>query len=137
MPNRTLPSPNIRKVLLDLLRAMPVETVHLRESGIGRIVNFFSQRPGEQDDIRRLSNELVTAWARPILLRASRRDDGGVEFTTMEDGEEGVRGSGRIIKSEALKTGVGRRFSGGSVETRQQRKISQSLAKKKARPSQF
>lgn len=121
MPNRTLPSPNIRKAILEVLKTIPVETVHLRESGLGKIVNFFTQRPGEVDDIRRLANELVTAWSRPILQRA-RRD--GVA-------DSGTHHTGQMIKSESLKGGSRRRYSGGTVETRQQRKIVQSLAAKK------
>lgn len=134
MPNRCLPAPNIRKALLELLRGLPVETVHLRESGgLGRIVNFFSQRPGEMDDIRRLSSELVSLWARPILQRSSARHD---EEDNV-DGDEHPTGTttGKVLRSEALRSGTARRYSGGSVETRQQRRIAQSLAKKKARPS--
>lgn len=127
MPNRTLPAPNIRKALLEQLRGLPIETVHLRESGgLGRIVNFFSQRPGELDDLRRLSSELVSLWARPILQRASDKH---------ADDEHTAGHSGKVLRSEALRTGTARRYSGGSVETRQQRRIAQSLSKKKARPS--
>jgi transcription factor SPN1 len=130
MPNRTLPAPNIRKALLEQLRGLPIETVHLRESGgLGRIVNFFSQRPGELDDLRRLSSELVSLWARPILQRASNKN-------ADDDHAPGhSSGGGKVLRSEALRTGTARRYSGGSVETRQQRRIAQSLTKKKARPS--
>lgn len=124
MPNRTLPSPNIRKAILELLKTLPIETVHLRESGLGKIVNFFNQRPGEMDDIRRLASELVTAWARPVLQR---------QPGTLQESKS--NGHGHVLRSETLKSGAVRRYSGGSVQTRQQKKIVQSLAKKRTRPS--
>lgn len=132
LPNRTLPSPNIRKSLLEALKLLPIETVHLRESGLGKIVNFFSQRTGELDDIRRLSSDLVGCWSRPILQRASFRpskDD--------EDGDEGDRSvTGNVIRSESLRHAA-KKYSGGQMETRQQKKIVQNLAKKRSKTNPF
>lgn len=67
LPNRSLPAPHLRRSLLELLRDLPIETDHLRESGIGRIVMFFAQRPKESPDIQRLARELVSRWSRPII----------------------------------------------------------------------
>lgn len=131
LPNRTLPSPNIRKALLEVLKTIPIETVHLRESGLGRIVNFFGQRLGELDDIRRLANELVANWSRPIIQRSALTTDDSEQHVS-------VRGSGQILRSESLRSGPGsRRYSGGTVETQKQKKIVQSLAKKRAKPAKF
>lgn len=59
--------PSIRKRLLELLKLLPIETLHLRESGIGRIVMFYYQRKGESLEIRKLAGDLITTWSRPIL----------------------------------------------------------------------
>ena len=59
--------PTIRKRLLQLLQNLPIETVHLRESGIGRIVMFYYQRRGEALEIRKIAGDLITTWSRPIL----------------------------------------------------------------------
>ena len=59
--------PTIRKRLLELLKNLPIETVHLRESGIGRIVMFYYQRRTESLEIRKLAGDLITTWSRPIL----------------------------------------------------------------------
>lgn len=59
--------PSIRKRLLEILQSLPIETVHLRESGIGRIVMFYYQRRSESLEIRKLAGDLITAWSRPIL----------------------------------------------------------------------
>ena len=59
--------PSIRKRLLEILQYLPIETVHLRESGIGRIIMFYYQKKSESLDIRKLAGDLITTWSRPIL----------------------------------------------------------------------
>lgn len=59
--------PSIRKRLLEILQSLPVETVHLRESGVGKIVMFYYQRKSESLEIRKLAGDLITTWSRPIL----------------------------------------------------------------------
>lgn len=125
LTNRTLPAPNIRKALLEALRTLPVETVHLRESGVGKIVNFFGQRDGEMEDIRRAANDLVAAWSRPILARSMAREQQAAQAS------QPTR-----LQSEALRRAAGRRYSMG-VESSQQRKIVQHLAKKRAKAPKF
>ena len=125
MPDRSLPTPNIRKSLLECLKTMPIETVHLRESGVGKIINYFSQRPNEIAEIRRLSNDLITAWSRPILQRSS----------TYAQAEAQVREGPIKLQSESFKKAQ-RRFP-AAVESVQQRKIVQGLAKKKAKSLRF
>lgn len=82
LPNGTLPSVDLRVAMLEGLEALSplIDTQLLRESRVGRIVMFFSIRPGEYPPIRRLASSLVTAWSRPIVgqsadFRASRQDD--------------------------------------------------------------
>lgn len=58
---------SIRKRLLELLQTLPIETVHLRESGLGKIVMFYYSRKEESADIRKLAGDLVTNWSRPII----------------------------------------------------------------------
>ena len=59
--------PSIRKRLLEILQSLPIETVHLRESGVGKIVMFYYQRKSESLEIRKLAGDLITTWSRPIL----------------------------------------------------------------------
>ena len=59
--------PTIRKRLLQILQALPIETVHLRESGIGKIVMFYYQRKRESLEIRKMAGDLISTWSRPIL----------------------------------------------------------------------
>ena len=90
LPNRSLPAPHLRKSLLELLRELPIETDHLRESGIGRIVMFFGQRPKESPDIQRLARELVSRWSRPIIgdRRPLAAGPPSSAAAMMDDGDE-------------------------------------------------
>lgn len=67
LPDQTLPSPVLRKTLLDLMRSLPVELDHLRESGVGKIVYYLSIREKETPEVQRIAKELVSRWSRPIL----------------------------------------------------------------------
>lgn len=58
---------SLRKRLLELLHLLPIETSHLRESGLGRIVMFYYVREGESLEIKKLAGELIAQWSRPIL----------------------------------------------------------------------
>jgi transcription factor SPN1 len=58
---------SLRKRLLELLAMLPIETSHLRESGLGRIVMFYYTRDREALDIRKLAGDLVATWSRPII----------------------------------------------------------------------
>ena len=56
---------------------MPIESVHLRESGLGRIVMFYAHPPTncalalQQDpaEIQRIARELIVTWSKPYLGR--------------------------------------------------------------------
>jgi hypothetical protein len=67
LPNKSLPAVNLRKTLLELLRNLPIETDHLRDSQVGRIVMFLARRPHESPDIQRLAKDLISRWSRPLI----------------------------------------------------------------------
>ncbi len=58
---------SLRKRLLELLSLLPIETAHLRESGLGRIVMFYYTRERESLEIRKLAGDLIANWSRPII----------------------------------------------------------------------
>jgi transcription factor SPN1 len=66
-PNNILPDSHFRLKVLQILSLMPIETLHLRESGIGKIVMFFSRRNKEMKQIKNISDDLIFKWSRPIL----------------------------------------------------------------------
>lgn len=65
--NNTLSDPYFRLKILEILSLMPIETLHLRESGIGKIVMFFSRRNKEMKQIKNISDDLIFKWSKPIL----------------------------------------------------------------------
>lgn len=126
LPNRSLPTPNLRKSLLELVRNMPVEVDHLRESRIGRIVMYFSQRPREQPDIQRLCKDLVSRWSRPIIGDMDDRHDSPRHDNT-----------GSMLQSASVKKMLSQQESHnvglGSLSAQQKKLVNHMQKKGKAR----
>jgi transcription factor SPN1 len=112
LPNRSLPAIHLRKTLLELLRNLAIETDHLRDSQVGRIVMFFARRPHESPDIQRLAKDLVARWSRPLI------GDHNVADTPRE---------APSMQSEAFREVVGRSEGGLSS---QHRKLAMRMQKK-------
>lgn len=76
LPDRSLPALNIQRELFTSIRKMEfIDTSVLKESGLGRIVLFYTKCKRVTSDISRIADELVSAWSRPIIKRsASYRD---------------------------------------------------------------
>ncbi|KAJ1659357.1 Transcription factor iws1 [Dispira simplex] len=67
----SLPALDIQVEFFDILQTMPIRTDHLRESGMGRIVTFFTKCPRVNQKIQRIADELVGKWSRPIIRRSA------------------------------------------------------------------
>ncbi|KAF9446595.1 hypothetical protein P691DRAFT_803644, partial [Macrolepiota fuliginosa MF-IS2] len=76
LPDRSLPALNIQRELFFNIRKMEfIDTAVLKESGLGRIILFYTKCKRVTPDIARIADELVSAWSRPIIKRsASYRD---------------------------------------------------------------
>ncbi|KAI9187709.1 Transcription factor iws1 [Blastocladiella emersonii ATCC 22665] len=75
LPDGSLPLFDIRKTLFAMLQKLPIATDHLREDRIGPLVAFYAKCPRETPEIRRIAQECITKWSRPILnLSDSYRD---------------------------------------------------------------
>lgn len=94
MSNRSLPAVNLRKTLLEVLKSLPIDTDHLRESGIGRIVLFFANRKKENPEVQRLSKDLISRWSRPIVGDVPH-NEGSTESVTTREGP-------RMLQSRAF-----------------------------------
>jgi transcription factor SPN1 len=70
LPNKTLPAYNVQKLMFEILAKLKPDIVHLRESGIGRIVMFYTKDSRPQRLIKREAEKLVRDWSRPILGRS-------------------------------------------------------------------
>ncbi|KAJ6576618.1 transcription factor iws1 [Mycena vulgaris] len=76
LPDRSLPSLNIQREFFPLLKKMEfIDSAVLKESGLGRVVLFYTKCKRVTPDIKRTANDLVSTWSRPIIKRsASYRD---------------------------------------------------------------
>ena len=111
-PSKTtglLPSASLRISLFRSLKLLPIELVHLRESGLGRIVMFYAQPPrqvqtvvsGDPPEAQRLAKELVTMWTRPYISR--RRGNAMTTPSILQSDtlkERNSPGAGRLSDSQ-------------------------------------
>ncbi|KAK0500398.1 transcription factor iws1 [Armillaria luteobubalina] len=67
---------NIQREFFPILKKMEfIDSAVLKESGLGRIVVFYTKCKRVTPDIARIASELVSTWSRPIIKRsASYRD---------------------------------------------------------------
>ena len=76
LPDRSLPALNIQREFFAIIRRMEfIDSAVLKESGLGRVVLFYTKCKRTTLDIKRIANDLVSIWSRPIIKRsASYRD---------------------------------------------------------------
>lgn len=76
LPDKSLPTLTIQRELFNVIRKMEfIDSSVLKESGLGRIVLFYTKCRRVTPDITRIADELVSTWSRPIIKRsASYRD---------------------------------------------------------------
>ena len=63
----SLPIYDIRKGLFELLTKLPIRSEHLRESGIGKVILFYTKTKREQPDLQRICQSLIKKWMRPLI----------------------------------------------------------------------
>jgi transcription factor SPN1 len=66
-----LPSVDLQISLLDSLAKMKIETDHLKESGIGKIIMFMYNCPRFIPEVKRKAGDLISKWCKPILRASS------------------------------------------------------------------
>ncbi|KAI5171077.1 transcription factor SPN1 [Nematocida sp. LUAm3] len=72
LPDNTLPHADVKKGVLDILDHFTPESEHLIESGVGKIVLFYSKNPYEKKEIKNLARKLVLKW---IELTVHKEND--------------------------------------------------------------
>jgi TFIIS helical bundle-like domain len=71
----TLPSYDVRLKLFEALTKLPVTTPMLCESQIGPLVMFYINCITETQDVKKLAQECVTRWSRPVLSKSDAYRD--------------------------------------------------------------
>jgi transcription factor SPN1 len=88
LPDRSLPALNIQRDFFPILKRMEfIDSAVLKESGLGRVVLFYTKCKRVTSDVQRLANELVSTWSRPIIKRSASYRDRVVPVAE-EDGTE-------------------------------------------------
>ncbi|CEP60336.1 transcription factor SPN1 LALA0_S01e08416g [Lachancea lanzarotensis] len=67
LPDGSLPSFEIQKSLFAALETLPIKTDHLKESGLGKVVIFYTKSKRVEAKLARLADRLVAEWTRPII----------------------------------------------------------------------
>ncbi|KAJ1911803.1 Transcription factor iws1 [Tieghemiomyces parasiticus] len=71
----SLPALDIQLELFNFLLKAPIHTEHLRESGMGKLVVFYTKCNRVDTRISRISEELVAKWIRPLIQRSANYKD--------------------------------------------------------------
>lgn len=67
LPDGSLPAFEIQKSLFAALDNLPIKTEHLKESGLGKVVIFYTKSKRVEQRLSRLADKLVAEWTRPII----------------------------------------------------------------------
>ena len=67
LPDGSLPSFEIQKVLFTAINNLPIKTEHLKESGLGRTMIFYTKSKRVEPQLARLAEKLIAEWTRPII----------------------------------------------------------------------
>lgn len=128
---------SVKKRILELLSNLPIETAHLRESGLGKIVMFYYQRKGEDLDIKKLAGDLITTWSRPII-GLDYREMIKSQLNHLDDNEDSSKGNSmKRLQSDKFKklakSGVLDRDAGSSPASSDSRfrKLTSTLNRQK------
>jgi transcription factor SPN1 len=75
LPDASLPAYEIQKELFAAIEKLPIKTMHLRESGLGKVVLFYQKSKRPQLAIKRTADKLIGDWTRPIMGRSDNYRD--------------------------------------------------------------
>jgi transcription factor SPN1 len=100
LPDRSLPALNIQRDFFPILKRMEfIDSNVLKESGLGRIVLFYTKCKRVTPEIAKIANELVSTWSRPIIKRSASYRDRIVPVVAEGDGGEGGRVGGERLNA--------------------------------------
>jgi len=86
LPDRSLPALNIQNAFFDTMTKMEIDTNALKESGLGRVVLFYTRCKRVTSRISKIANTLVSNWSRPIIKKSASYKDRHVPVAAEGDG---------------------------------------------------
>ncbi|ODV61893.1 transcription factor SPN1 ASCRUDRAFT_75150 [Ascoidea rubescens DSM 1968] len=70
LPDASLPAFEIQKCLFDSISKLPIKTIHLQESGLGKVMLFYQKSKRVEPSLKRQADRLVGEWTRPIMNKS-------------------------------------------------------------------
>ncbi|KAK0560673.1 Transcription factor iws1 [Tilletia horrida] len=89
LPDHSLPALNIQRSFFSVLEKMPIDSISLKMSGLGKIMMFYSMNTKVDPAIRRSADRLIELWSRPIMKKSSSLRDRALDAA--EDEPNAVR----------------------------------------------
>jgi transcription factor SPN1 len=87
LPDRSLPALNIQQEFFPILRKMEfIDSSVLKESGLGRIVLFYTKCKRVTAPVQRQAHDLISIWTRPIIKRSASYRDRVIPTAQTSDG---------------------------------------------------
>lgn len=103
LPDASLPSYEIQNDLFAALERLPIKTIHLRESSLGKVVLFYKKSTRPQAQIKRTAERLIGAWTRPIMGRSDNYRDKSVITRSYNPTEQLLAGTTGRVSTEDQK----------------------------------
>lgn len=100
LPDASLPAFEIQKELFAAIDRLPIKTIHLRESGLGKVVLFYQRSKRPQLSIKRTADRLIGNWTRPIMGRSDNYRDKFVISKTYDPNAASSAMSSAVRSSE-------------------------------------
>jgi len=106
LPDKSLPALNIQKDLFEVLSKMYIDTNSLKESGLGRVVLFYTRCKRVTPAIKRAADNLIEVWSRPIIKRSASYRDREIPTAAFDNNHKPEKLS--VILARARESEVGR-----------------------------
>jgi len=96
LPDKSLPALNIQNAFFDIMGKMFIDTNTLKESGLGRVVLFYTKCKRVTAAIQRQAVSLVSVWSRPIIKRSASYRDRHIPIAPEQDPDVPARQAERL-----------------------------------------
>ncbi len=114
LPDKSLPALNIQRVLFGVLGKLPIETEHLRESGVGKVVLFYKKSKKPEELIKIQAERLIAEWSRPIIKKSADYKSREIISATYDPDDRPLvmRRSANVVPSDPkMRTAVPRQLN--------------------------
>lgn len=105
LPDGSLPSFEIQKSLFSAINNLPIKTEHLKESGLGRVMIFYTKSKRVEPQLARLAEKLIAEWTRPIIGASDNYRD--LRITKLEFDSEQLRKKNALDSTKRKKRNIG------------------------------